>query len=123
MRGEKRRSDGSYPNNVLAGLPYYSPHLTRTVITNTLDRISSVPKSGISAMLAHAGDKADESLSRTTREYYHTNQSVAEKADAISAWRDALLNVYVKAGGRPPQPSKRALTVLSASFAWCRPSR
>ena len=54
------------------------------------------------------------SLSRTTHEYYHTNQSVAEKADAISAWRDALLNVYVKAGGRPPQPSKRALAVLSA---------
>ena len=66
MRGEKRRSDGSYPNNVLAGLPYYSLHLTRTVITNTLEWISSVPKSGISAMLAHAGDKAHAPRASTT---------------------------------------------------------
>lgn len=106
MRGEKKRLDGSYPDNVLTGLPYYSPHLTRTVITNTLDRISSVPKSGISAMLAHAGDKTDDSLSRTTREFYHTNQRMAEKADAMSAWRDALLNAYVKAGGKPPRPAE-----------------
>jgi hypothetical protein len=76
------------------------------VITDTLDRISSVPKSGISAMLAHAGDKADDRLSRTTREFYHTNQRMAEKTDAMSAWRDALLNAYVKAGGKPPQPSE-----------------
>jgi hypothetical protein len=88
MRGEKKRLDGSYPGKVLAGLPYYSPHLTRTVITNTLDRISSVPKSGISAMLAHAGDKEDDSLSRTTREFYLINQRMAEESDAMAAWRD-----------------------------------
>lgn len=102
----KKRLDGSYPDNVLASLPYYSPHLTRTVITNTLGRISSVPKSGISAMLAHAGDKADDRLSRTTREFYRTNQRMAEKADAMSAWRDALLNAYVKTGGKPPRTSR-----------------
>lgn len=107
MRGEKKRLDGSYPENVLKGLPYYSPHLTRTVITNTLvDRNSTVPKGGISAMLAHAGDKADDSLARTTREFYHTNQRMAEKADAMSAWRDALLSAYTKAGGKPPKPSE-----------------
>ncbi|ABE64652.1 hypothetical protein Nham_3979 [Nitrobacter hamburgensis X14] len=107
MRGEKKRLDGSYPDNVLAGLPYYSPHLTRTVITNALDRIPSVPKSGISAMLAHAGNKTNDSLARTTREFYHTNQRMAEKADAMSAWRDSLLNAYVKAGGKPPRPAGR----------------
>ncbi len=106
MRGEKMRLNGSYPENVLAGLPYYSPHLTRTVITDTLDRISSVPKNGISAMLAHAGKKADDTLSRTTREFYHTNQRMAEKADAMSAWRDALLKAYVDAGGKPPRPNE-----------------
>lgn len=104
MRGEKKRLNGSYPENVLAGLPYYAPHLTRTVIANTLDRISSVPKIGISAMLAHAGDKADDSLSRTTREFYLTNQRMAEKADAMTAWRDALLAAYIKAGGKSPLP-------------------
>jgi hypothetical protein len=57
-------------------------------------------------MLAHAGDKADDSLSRTTREFYHTNQRMAEKADAMSAWRDALLNAYVRAGGKLPRPAE-----------------
>ena len=39
MRGEKKRLDGNYPDDVLVDLSYYSPCLTRTVITNALDRI------------------------------------------------------------------------------------
>lgn len=105
MRGEKRKLDGTFPPNILQGLPYYSPHLVRTVITNTLDNIPGVSRAGISAMLAHAGDKAED-LSRTTREFYLTNQRMAEKSDAMAAWRDALLNAYVKAGGKPPRPSE-----------------
>lgn len=106
MRGEKKRIDGTFPPNVLQGLPYYSPHLTRTVITNTLDNIKGLPKDGISAMLAHAGDKADDDLSRTTRASYHTNQRMEVKADAMAAWSEALMNAYMKAGGKPPQPSE-----------------
>ena len=106
MRGEKRRLDGTFPPNVLDGLPYYSLHLVRTIITDTLDKIASVPKVGISAMLAHSGEKTDDRLSRTTREFYQTNQRMSEKAVAVAAWRDALLNAYVKAGGKPPRASE-----------------
>jgi hypothetical protein len=52
MRGEKKRLDGSYPDDVLVDLPYYSPCLARTVITNALDRISPLPKKGISMISA-----------------------------------------------------------------------
>ena len=48
MRGEKKRLDGNYPDDVLVDLSYYSPCLTRTLITNALDRISPVPKKAIS---------------------------------------------------------------------------
>jgi hypothetical protein len=41
-------------------------HFTRTAITNTLDKIPGVSKAGISSMLAYAGDKLDDRLSRTT---------------------------------------------------------
>jgi hypothetical protein len=57
-------------------------------------------------MLAHSGDKTDDRLSRTTREFYQTNQRMSEKAIAVAAQRDALLNTYVKAGGKPPRPSE-----------------
>jgi len=56
-------------------------------------------------VLAHAGDKAD-GLSRTTREFYLTNQRMAEKADAMAAWRDASLKAYAKASGKPPRSSE-----------------
>jgi hypothetical protein len=104
MRGEKKRLDGTFGENVLAGVPYYTLHFTRTVITNTLDKIESIPKAAISAMLAHAGEKTDDRLSRTTAEFYHTNQRMDLKSLAIKAWSEALIEAFLKAGGRMPEP-------------------
>jgi NADH:ubiquinone oxidoreductase subunit F (NADH-binding) len=98
MRGEKKKLDGTFPSNILEGLPYYSPHLVRTVIT--LVNIPSVPEAGISTMLAHSGDEAaGPSLQRVNS----TSQTKGcqQNADAVAAWRDAL-----RAGGKPPRPAK-----------------
>jgi hypothetical protein len=40
-------------------------------------------------MLAHSGDKTDDRLSRTMREFYQTNQRMSEKAIAVT-WTSAL---------------------------------
>ncbi len=73
-----------------------------------IDKLAAPELFALRLAQAEAGacSAADDSLSRTTREFYHTNQRMAKKADAMSAWRDALLNAYVKAGGKPPRPAE-----------------
>ena len=54
----------------------------------------------------HCTTVEDDCLSQTTREFSLTNQRMAEKADAMAAWHDALVIAYVKADGKPPRASE-----------------
>jgi integrase len=109
MRGEKksgRNSDdaevGRKAKNWLADLPYFSPHLVRSVAGNYLDGLSHVPKPAISAMLAHTDGNEDDRLSPVTRAFYVQNQRMDLKAIAMEAWSSALTGEIVKQGGQLP---------------------
>lgn len=90
----------------LADLPWFSLHLVRSVAGNFLDAAPGVPKSGISAMLAHADEAVDDRLAPTTKAFYVANQMMAEKSQAMEAWSEALVTAYQRAGGKMPQPSE-----------------
>jgi hypothetical protein len=100
LRGDKGRTR----ENLIESLPWFSLHLARAVSGNYLDGAPGVPKAAISAMLAHADGDADDRLAPTTRAFYVQNQRMELKAQAMEIWSEAVLNAYVKAGGKPPAP-------------------
>ena len=102
LRGDKKGFNKGI--NRLAGLPWFSLHLVRSVAGNFLDKAPGVPKAGISAMLAHADDETDDRLAPTTKAFYVQNQRMDLKAEAMAAWSDALIAAYLKAGGTMPEP-------------------
>ncbi|WP_038965604.1 hypothetical protein [Bradyrhizobium diazoefficiens] len=112
MRGVKK--SGRNKDNKLAGLPWFSLHLVRSVAGNYLDAAPGVPKVGISAMLAHADEETDDRLAPTTKAFYVSNQRMPEKAIAMEAWSEALIAAYLKAGGTMPT------TKAKAHAAWAR---
>ncbi|WP_416377746.1 PRC-barrel domain-containing protein [Bradyrhizobium cosmicum] len=59
-----------------------------------------------SVTLAHAlADKEQSGMSDVTREYYSVDQLMEEKAVAMKAWSDALIEALLDAGGKLPAPS------------------
>lgn len=102
LRGLKGVSDVDR----LKKLPWFSLHLVRSVAGNYLDGVSGVPKSGISAMLAHADEETDDKLAPTTKAFYVQNQMMPEKTIAMAAWSEALVGAYIAAGGRMPTPTE-----------------
>jgi hypothetical protein len=86
----------------LKGLPDYWPHLTRSVAGNYLDGRPDVPASASSLMLGNARPSSVEDAAPTTKRLYLTNQRMAEKAVAMQAWSDALIEAFLKAGGKLP---------------------
>jgi hypothetical protein len=106
LRGDKKGFNEGV--NRLKELPWFSLHLVRSVAGNFLDNAPGVPKTGISAMLAHADEETDDRLAPTTRAFYVQNQRMPEKSDAIAAWSDALIRAIEKAGGKLPEPREKA---------------
>jgi hypothetical protein len=102
MRGDKKGFNKGV--NRLEALPWFSLHLVRSVAGNFLDNCTGVPKSGISAMLAHADEEKDDRLAPTTKAFYVQNQLMTEKSDAMQAWSEALIRAFEKAGGKLPEP-------------------
>jgi hypothetical protein len=59
-----------------------------------------------SLVLAHALPDEAKEMSPTTREYYSVSQRMEEKAVAMRAWSDALIEAFLKAGGTMPEPTE-----------------
>jgi hypothetical protein len=93
----RMRADGK-----LKGLPDYWPHLTRSVVGNYLDDRPDIPPAASSLMLGHAMKGDVEDAAPTTRKFYLTAQRMSEKAVAMRAWSDALVEAFIKAGGALP---------------------
>lgn len=91
----RMRDDG-----ILGGLPYFSLHLARTVMGNFLE--TAVSPVASSLVLAHTLPQTADEAAPTTRAYYLTSQRMAEKAAAMAAWSEAL----VEARGTMPVPSE-----------------
>jgi hypothetical protein len=87
---------------VLDGLPDYWPHLTRSVVGNYLDGRPDIPPTASSLMLGHALPGTVEDAAPTTKRFYLTNQRMAEKAVAMKAWSDALVEEFLKIKGTLP---------------------
>ena len=102
LRGLKKHNKKDH----LEDLPNFWLHLVRSVSSNYLNKCAGVPKNAISLMLAHSMPSAPEDMSRTTREFYVTCQSMPDKTIAMRAWTDALFAAYEKAGGKFPMPSE-----------------
>ncbi len=88
----------------LDGLPYFSLHLARTVMANFLD--SKVSPVASSLVLAHTLPTTAEEAAPTTREFYLTSQRMDLKSTAMRVWSEALIEAYLKAGGKMPRPSE-----------------
>jgi hypothetical protein len=93
----RMRDDGK-----LDGLPAFWLHLTRSVAGNYLDNRPDVPPAASSLMLGHALPASVEDAAPTTKKFYLTSQRMAEKAVAMRAWSDALVEAFIKAGGTLP---------------------
>lgn len=90
----------------LDGLPYFSLHLARSVMANFLD--TQVSPVASSLVLAHTLPQTDKESSPTTRDYYLTSQRMDVKAEAMSAWAEALTAAVKRAGGAMPAPRETA---------------
>jgi hypothetical protein len=88
----------------LDGLPYFSLHLARTVMGNFLE--TAVSPVASSLVLAHTLPQTADEAAPTTRAYYLTSQRMDVKAAAMRAWSEALVEAFLKAGGRMPAPSE-----------------
>lgn len=86
----------------LDGLPYFSLHLARTVMTNFLDKHVSPVASSL--VLAHTLPKTADEAAPTTRAYYLTSQRMDVKTAAMKSWSEALIESFLKAGGTMPEP-------------------
>jgi hypothetical protein len=81
-------------------------HIARSIVGNWLDNHDHMPASASSLILAHAGKKdgGTDEVAKTTKRFYLTGQKMMQKAVAMEAWSDAVMNAYVKEGGKPPTP-------------------
>ncbi len=99
--------------NKLAGLPWFSLHLARSVIGDYLDTAPGIPKGAISALLAHADEDVDDRLAPTTRAFYVNNQRMELKSIAMAEWSKALRDAYMSIkGARWPEPSEPPVNPL-----------
>jgi hypothetical protein len=92
----------------LKDIPDFWLHLIRTVAGNHLAGVKGLPGVATSLMLAHkipAATNPNEA-SDVTKEFYLTNQRMDLKADAMLAWTEALMNSYIKRGGKYPMPAE-----------------
>ena len=119
IRDDDDKDRSVYPNSLnrhlqrmraagdLKDLPQFWLHLIRSVAANFLDNVKGLPAVASSLMLAHTlpKDSKDEAAP-TTREFYLTSQRMDLKADAMTAWTEALMNSYTKRGGKYPMPSE-----------------
>ena len=55
-----------------------------------------------SLMLGHALPGTVEDAAPTTKRFYLTSQRMVEKAVAMKAWSNALVEAFLKAGGTLP---------------------
>lgn len=105
----------------LDGLPYFSLHLARSVMTNFLDaKVSPVASS---LVLAHTLPDTDDEAAPTTREFYLTSQRMDVKATAMRAWSESLIEAYLKAGGTMPAPretNRKSKLKSKAPAEWAR---
>lgn len=86
----------------LDGLPYFSLHLARSVMTNFLDKHVSPVASSL--VLAHTLPQTADEAAPTTRAYYLTSQRMDVKSTAMRAWSGSLVEAFLKAGGTMPEP-------------------
>jgi hypothetical protein len=92
---------------VLKDVPDFWPHLIRTVAGNYLSTVKGLPGVAASLMLAHKiPEGTKDEAAPVTKEFYLTNQRMDLKADAMRAWTEALMNSYIKRGGKYPTPSE-----------------
>jgi hypothetical protein len=103
---------GANSIDCLADLPKVWPHLIRAVTSNFFaSHRLTVPPAASSAMIGHAlpldRDLDHRQMSTTTKEYYITAQYMDLKTIAMKVWSDALMEAYVKAGGRLPMPREK----------------
>jgi hypothetical protein len=88
----------------LNGIDYYSLHLARAAMTAFLEK--NVSPRAASLALAHAiKNSTDREMAPTTRDYYSVSQHMDEKAVAMRAWSEALLEAFLDADGKMPEPS------------------
>jgi hypothetical protein len=66
-------------------------------------RSGGTPHRG-SLLLAHTLPSSEKEAAPTTREFYLTSQRMDIKAEAMKAWSGALIEAYLQAGGRMPEP-------------------
>jgi hypothetical protein len=87
-------------------MPRFTLHLGRSVTGNWLDSAPGMPSVASSLVLAHAAAKQGngDDVAPTTKRFYLTSQRMDIKAQAMSAWSDAVMAAYAKAGGKPPMP-------------------
>lgn len=102
MRG-KGQSGG---RNWLKGIPDFSPHSLRGVASTYIMNRPNIAPGAASAILAHAlpgdNDPQLEKISKTTEAFYSQAQRIPLKIEAMTAWSEALLAAFEKAGGRSP---------------------
>jgi len=118
-RDESNEDVSVYPNSLnrhlqrmkeagdLKDIPAFWLHLIRSVAGNFLDNVKGLSSVASSLMLAHTipKDLKDEAA-QTTREFYLTSQRMTLKAEAMTAWTEALMTSYSKRGGKYPIPSE-----------------
>jgi hypothetical protein len=115
----RMREDGA-----LDGLPYFSLHLVRSLMTNFLDKHVSPVASSL--VLTHTLPQTADEAAPTTRQYYLTSQRMDVKSAAMRPWSEALLEAYLKAGGTMLEPKEGPRMIkLKARPApdQCRPRR
>jgi hypothetical protein len=95
----RMRKDGA-----LDGLPYFSLHLVRAAMGDFVeDKVNGVTSS---LVLAHTLPRDDDEAAPTTKAYYLSSQRMAEKAEGMRVWSQALIAAFLKAGGTMPVPSE-----------------
>ena len=94
---QRMRADGA-----LDGLPLFNPHLVRSAMGNFIEeKVSGVVAS---LVLAHKLPEEGDEAAQTTRDYYLTSQRMKEKTEGMRAWCEALIEAFVAAGGKMPEP-------------------
>jgi hypothetical protein len=95
----RMRKDGA-----LDGLPYFSLHLVRAAMGDFVeDKVNGVTSS---LVLAHTLPRDEDEAAPTTKAYYLSSQRMAEKAEGMRVWSQALIASFLKAGGTMPVPSE-----------------
>lgn len=102
MREGQTTKTGRVYAPVLDGLPYFSLHLARSVMANFIDKRVSPRASSL--VLAHTLPQTDKEASATTLDHYLTTQRMEIKAEAMTAWSEALIAAVKAAGGSLPSP-------------------